>query len=160
MPYRYSWLPEMLKLDGIWDDILIILYNIFETDFKKGKPYFEKTPVWWDNRILPGEKYEEGFWHLITENNTEDRIPEYQRAKRLPWCTPTIIHSSEIKVWNYLESNRRVRTYLLIEDLDYLIILEKQRRNKGNISFLITAFYIDGDSKKRNLNRKYKNRIV
>ena len=51
-----EWLPEMVPVSGVWDDVLVALYRVFETGFKKGGCKFEGRPVWWDRRILPGDK--------------------------------------------------------------------------------------------------------
>jgi hypothetical protein len=59
-------------------------------------------------------------------------------------------------MWDYEEGRRRVRTYLWLREYDYAVILEKR---KGHY-YLITAYYVDGDSNRRSLRRKYEQRIV
>ena len=156
------WLPSMVSVDGVWEEVVACLYQIFETDFKHGKPTFEEYPVWWDWRILPGDSYEEGFWHLITRTDfaMQERIPDFQRAKRLPWCAPTIRNSADttVSVWDYEEASGRIRTYLWLEDLDYVVILEKRKIKKGKIAFLITAFHLDRRSRRNAMRRKYERR--
>ncbi len=142
--------------------VKVMMLGIFERAFKETKRFFERRPVWWDKRILKGEKYEEGFWHLVSiDTGKSGRVPEFRRAERLPWCGPTISHSEDewVKVWDYLEGTGRLRTYLWLENLDSIIVLEKRRQKKGEIAFLVTAFYVDGDANKRNLNKKYDGRV-
>jgi hypothetical protein len=156
-----SWLPEMVSCDGEWNRVLISLYRIFEKDFKENKRLFEGKPVWWDKRVLKGEKYEEGFWHLVSKDTGySGRVPDFRRAERLPWCGPTITHSEDtwVKVWDYLEGIGRLRTYLWLEEWNYVIVLEKRKLEKGEIAFLVTAFYVDGESSRRNLRKKYHRR--
>lgn len=157
-----SWLPEIVPVDGEWGQVVATLYNIFSRDFKQAKRNFQGKPVWWDRKILPGEQYEEGFWHLITkqDQNANGRLFDPRRAERLPWCGPTISNSNdnEVKIWNYEESSGRLRMYVWLHRLDYVVILEKKQQRIGEVAFLITAFYVDGDSKKRNLQRKYEKR--
>lgn len=158
-----SWLPEMVSCDGEWNRVLISLYRIFEQDFKESKRFFEGRPVWWDKTVLKGEKYEEGFWHLVSKDTEySGRVPDFRRAERLPWCGPSITHSEDIwvKVWDYLEGTGRLRTYLWLEELDYAIVLEKRKQKKGEIAFLVTAFYVDGESSRRNLNKKYHGKVA
>jgi len=158
------WLPDILELNGEWDTIINRLFLIFKRDFHQKRPYFQGSPVWWNNRILPGEKYEEGFWHLITRTDSikRERLFDIRRAERLPWCNPIITYSHEDKyilIWDYKESKERIRTYLWLKDFDYVIILEKKEKRVGTVAYLITAFYIDGSSSRKKIQRKFNNKI-
>jgi hypothetical protein len=159
---KLGWLPEIVSVDGEWNEVLSRLYRIFEQDFKETERTFNRMKVWWDRRVAKGERYEEGFWHLITKDQTKskDRLFDPRRAERLPWCGPTISHSSDdrAKVWDFKESNGRIRTYIWLGDWDYVVILQKRKHRKGMIAFLITAFYVDGDSTRRNVRLKFEKR--
>jgi hypothetical protein len=145
-------------MDGEWDIVLTRLYSIFDSDFKKGKPSLNKMPVWWDNRVEEGDKYEEGFWHLISRNDqrTKERLFDTRRAERLPWCCPMLCHADDhaVIMWDYQEG-RRLRTYVWLKDYDYVAVLERRRQRIGEVAFLITAYHIDGPSQKKSLERKY-----
>lgn len=163
-----AWLPKTLNLDGKWEDVLERLYGIFKADFINGKPRFEGTPVWWNRAEDPDWGYEEGFWHLISEKDkkTKERIPDFGRAKRLPWCAPLLTNSADpaVTVFEYREASGTVRTYVWLVDLDYLVVLEKQRRtdssgNSFRVCFLITAYFLCGDSSRRRIRGKYEDRI-
>lgn len=158
------WLPAMVSVDGEWKQVISMLYGIFERDIKQTKRFLKGKPVWWERRILEGEQYEEGFWHLISKDDqrTKDRLFDPRRAERLPWCGPVISNSddSAVKVWDFMEANRRLRTYVWLENWDYVLILEKRQQRVGEIALLITAFYIDGDSKKRDLRKKFENKVA
>ncbi len=162
-----EWLLEMMNLDGEWETTLTRLYALFTIDFKKSSFRYSGILVWWNRYIREDDehKYEEGFWHLITEDDfstgTLNRVPDYQRAKRLPWCRPAIVNSNDpiIKIWEYQEGNGKIRTYLWLEHFDYVIILEKRNTEKyGDIMYLITAHHVGGDSTRHKLNNKYINR--
>jgi len=158
-----TWLPPMLNLADKTDkDCLAFLYAVFERDFKKSRLSFQGLPVWWNRRVLRGQRYEEGFWHLVSreERDTANRRLDLPRAKRLPWCNPTITHSGEnaVKVWDYLERRHRLRTYVWLEGWDYCVILEHRDQSGKQIAWLVTAFHVDGDSRRRNLGRKFENR--
>ena len=159
-----SWLPEIVPVDGEWKQVLAALYAIFDSDFKQTKRCFQHRPVWWNRRVLPGDMYEEGFWHLIMkqDENTNARLFDPRRAERLPWCGPTISnsHDGEVMVWDCIEGSGRLRTYIWLQYWDYVVILEKRQQRVGEVAFLITAFYVDGDSKRRDLQRKYEKRIA
>jgi hypothetical protein len=164
MTEKPAWLPPLLLVDGLWDDVLSRLYEVFDTDFRRGKPQFNELPVWWNRRVLPGEKYEEGFWHLISRNDKEttERLFDPRRAERLPWCSTTIRNNGEdiVKVWDYKEAKGLRRTYLWLEAWDYVIVLEKRNHSVGKVAFLVTAFYVDGNSRKERLRAKYRKRLA
>lgn len=159
MDLKPHWLPKIFQMDGDWEKKIIDLYAIFVHDFEDGHARFEKLAVWWDRRVLDG-KYPEGFWHIISRGTHPNRIPDFRRAERLPWCGPSILHSSDpiIKLWDYQE-NKSIRTYLWLENYDYVIILEKRNGRKGIVAFLITAFHVDGDWTRSQLRDKYGHRV-
>jgi hypothetical protein len=154
-----DWLPPVASTDGVWEEVLLRLHGIFEIDFKKTRCSFQGKQVWWDRRVLAGNRYEEGFWHLISkiENQTKERLFDPRRAEKLPWCRPTLVNSDNaaVMVWRFKESSGRVRTYVWLNDWDYVIILEKRPQRIGEVAFIITAYHVDGDSSRRNLRRKY-----
>lgn len=163
MTGKPSWLPPMLDLIGkSEEECLSILYEVFTRDFKSGHLSFRGLPVWWNRKILPQQHYEEGFWHLISreERDTVNRRLDPPRAARLPWCKPVLTNykANQIKVWNYLEHQHRLRTYVWLEYWDYCIILERRNQRQGQVVWLITAFHVDGPSRKRNLQRKFEKR--
>ena len=158
-----EWLPAIVSVDGMWDDVLAKLYVLFTTDFKGNQLFLNGIVVWYDRRILEGEKYEEGFWHLITKKDkqTGERLLDNRRAERLPWCRPVIECSDkpEIKIWNNREGSNKIRTYVWLENFDYVVILEKHNRKFGLIMFLITAYHLDGESSRRKMRKKYEKRL-
>lgn len=164
MTKELDWLPPMLELSGTWDEIVNNLYTIFEQDFKQGKPRFQHYLVWWDKRILSGQHYEEGFWHLISrdDKNSGERNPDFRRAERLPWCAPVIINSenSAIRLWDYREGRGQIRTYIWLENCDYCVILEKLKKYRQAAAMLVTAFHVDGPSQRRSLRTKLGKAIV
>lgn len=152
----------MVSIDGPWQEVITRLYAIFEKNFKRTRRKLTRMPVWWDCRVLEGDRYEEGFWHLITRvtrvhKDKKERLFDPRRAERLPWCGPIIGNAKDraVKVWNFREAKSRIRIYVWLEDWDYAIILEKKSSRVGQVAFLITAFHVDGDSRRKNLQNKY-----
>lgn len=164
MPDTPAWLPDIVSTDGEWEKVLERLYCIFKIDFVDGKPTLNNSRVWWDKRVLNGDCYEEGFWHLISKNDnlTNERLFDPRRAERLPWCRPIIEHFNDIavKCWDYKVSRSRIEMYLWLEDFDYVIIFQKRKQGIGIVYFLLTAYYVEGNSTRRNLRRKYEKREI
>jgi hypothetical protein len=110
--------------------------------------------------MLPGERFEEGFWHLISRTDplSKERIADYRRAERLCWCRPVIEHSDDpvIRCWDSNAEGKRVRSYLWLEPEDYVVVLEQRA---VDTVFLITAYHLDGESSRRKLRRSYENRL-
>ena len=166
------WLPKILCVDGNYNEVVNRLYNVFHNDFIQGRPTLTGIDVWYDKKVKVGETYEEGFWHLITRDfaNDGNRVFDPRRAERLPWCAPTLNNSDkpQIKYW-ICDKNKKLTYYVWLEDNDYVVILEKRtlpakvvdgkEKPARIIAFLKTAYYVDGDSKRRYFRRKYEARI-
>ena len=73
-----AWLPKAVSVDGEYHEVVARLYKIFETDFKVARPRLGPLLVWWDKQILPGEQYEEGFWHLTQVTQFEKFRPGFR----------------------------------------------------------------------------------
>lgn len=96
-----TWLPGIISVDGAWEEeVLPRLYGIFDKDFKRANRTLRGLPIWWDRRILEGDRYEEAFWYLITKKDrkTGDRLFDPRRAERLPWCGPIISNANDSAV--------------------------------------------------------------
>lgn len=157
-----AWLGAEATTDGSWATVVTDLYAVFHADFVVGKPKLGTMPVWWDQHRARGAAYEEGFWHLVTRTDdlTMARVPDFPRARKLPWCAPIILHSTDayVTAWRYQEGNGKVRTYLWVQPDDYVIVLEERTARLGQVAFLVTAYAVDGESTRRNLARKLANR--
>ncbi|GAB4175165.1 MAG: hypothetical protein Fur005_37090 [Roseiflexaceae bacterium] len=155
-----DWLPPMLDLDSDWDACLPQLYAVFERDFKRGNLKLAGDPVWYDRRIIDG--YEACFWHLITREHqkTHSRGPDFRRAERLPWCAVILHHAHDpaVKFWRYKEGSGVIRTYAWLEEGDYVVVLEPKQKQIGLVAFMITAYHVDGSSRRRNLQQRYEKR--
>ena len=157
-----DFLPPILELTGSWEEILTVLYDIFERDFKQRPVQHKGIRVYHDGRILPdGLGKEEGFWHVVSKKDRRsgERLIDYRRAERLPWARPMIESNErpEITVFDYVEGpkDKGARTYILLQDYDYVVIL--QRRKKAY--YWITAHHVDSDWKRKDLRRRQSNGV-
>lgn len=157
------WLPDLTSVNGSWDEARGQLYAVFSADFIHGSPRFRNLPVRHDARRLNGDQFEERFWHLVTvtDRQTGDRLIDPPRAKRLKWCRATIDYaeSAEVVEFDYEEGTGEVRRYLWLTECDYLVVLAKRSKGGHDAAFfLITAFYLDGPSSRRRIQRKFEQR--
>jgi hypothetical protein len=173
-PAAPVWLPQHIPFNGDWNEFVRHLYTIFEQDFKNLSPRFRTLPVWHDRRVLPdGDGREEGFWHMITRDQwvydratrrkEKQRLPDFDRAGRLPWARPIIEHETalEVMAWEFDEATKRgmeIRTYVWLKDRDYVVILTRQHNQKGDVFMLVTSFYVDHEAKRLDLQSRYERR--
>ena len=169
-----GWLPAIIPFDGDWKQFVADLYAVFTQDFKEQTPRFRSSPVWHDRRVFAdGDGKEEGFWHLVTRDqwvwnartrkNEKERLPELDRGSRLPWARPIIEHESDasVQVWDFDEATKRgnkLRTYVWLKDWDYVVILERQSKDRGDVFMLITSFQLDHEGKRHDLESRYARR--
>ena len=153
-------LKPILSLDMEISEIIPFLYSIFENDFKKNTVCYKNIKVIHNPKIeLDGQGKEEGFWHVISkDNNVNNRLIDYPRAKRLHWAKPLMEEgiNPEIKIWEYQEGNKdkNIITYIWLENYDYIVILQKNKE----YFYWISAFYVEKWNK-RELYNKYQKRL-
>ena len=157
-----SWLPDLILLSDFHGNAIAYLeavYKQFEQDFLRSKLTLNGLPV--QVYIHPKEDNKAfSYWHITHEGKVEsERTFAPRRCERIAWVRAIIENVTDpaIKIWDYKEGNGKIRTYIWLEDYDYVVILEKKSR-KQDIYFLVTAFYIDGNSTERKLQRKYDQR--
>ena len=155
-----EWLPDLVATDGDWDTVIADLYAVFCRDLRDGRLQLNGLPVRWDARVS-GERFEEAFWHLVTadEHKLCGRLFEPERARRLSWCGAVIGNAGDAAVlqWIYREKGK-LRTYLWLRELDYVVVLKGVPPAAPRYYFLITAFHLSGDSQRRNMRRRYEER--
>jgi len=156
-----DFLPPMINLDGLYEEIIERLYQIFRKDFMEKRAKHLGRNVTFDgviNEFSQGKV--EGFWHVITRDDAtqSNRLIDYPRAKRLPWAKPLMEnpHHDEIKFFFYDESDSRkgIRHYIWLEEYNYVVILQR----KKSYYVWVTAFYVD-EWKQKYLKRKFEDRI-
>lgn len=157
------WLPALVDTNGAWEETVERLYAVFHHDIVLARPRFRGQPVWHDRRTIDDPR-PEGFWHLITSNDrtTGERLLDPRRAERIGWCGAIIAHSTDPAVtpFDYQEGSARIRTYLWLRELDYVVILERViRRGRFAASLLLTSYYLDGSSSRRNMERRLAQRV-
>ena len=153
-----DWLPPLLPMSPWSEAVQESLYAIFLRDFVENPASYKGRKVW----FFPERERDKEliFWHLTEREDppgSGNRLPDFRRSERLPWARAMLDHldAPEVKAWDYKEGDGGIRTYVWLEALDYVVVMKRypdgQRR-------LITAYYVDHDSKRRTLHKKWEKR--
>ena len=153
-----GWLPPMALVNPWNEQTFDALYRIFREDFIESRPIYEGHPVWIFPDVEDGK--EVIFWHLThrLDRAAGERIPDLRRCERLPWVRPLIDNSIEPEVlaWDYEEGDGSVKTYVWLENHDFLALMKKYANGTRR---LLTSFFIDYPRYSDKLRKKYAKRI-
>lgn len=153
-----SWLPGLFPVSPWTSETYNELYLLFKMDFINSKPIYRGQVVWCFLDKDDGK--EKIFWHLTSreDEKTKERLPDFRRSERLPWVHPTIDQSerSEILAWDYKEGDGTTRTYVWLENDDFVVIMKKYPDGRRR---LITSFWVEYENTKRKLRLKYDRRL-
>ncbi len=157
-PDTPEWLPQLMPISPWNEAVLHTLYATFRQDFILNPPLYHGRRVWFFPERERGKELI--FWHLTEREDppgSGNRLPDFRRCERLPWARALFDHLSDpaVRSWDFEEGSGEIRTYLWLEACDYVVVMKRypdgQRR-------LITAYWIDYESKRRSLQNKYAKR--
>lgn len=159
------WLPSMAPVSGDLRLVVRTLFSIFELDFVTAQPCLDDMPIWWDRRSTEFEGVPccLGYRHLVArEDGNCIRQFDPPRAMRMPWCKPMLTNTTngDVKTWRRLEPSKRTMIYVWLEHHDYCAVLEERRERIGAVAFLISAYHVDGNSKRHSLQQKWEDRLL
>lgn len=158
------WLPDLIYCEDLthWPEYESNIYDIFFNDFISSCPIFCNKRVAVRHHPKLYDK-EEAFYHVTCQDYqyNHDRSPDLRRCERIRWirsfienyssCDSSIcIDCDGIKLWNEPYKST-YRTYLLLEEERYVVVLEK----RDSYFLLITAFYIEQDHYLRKLIKRF-----
>lgn len=153
-----EWLPELFPVNPWKHDTFDALYHLFERDFKVSQPMYDGQTVWFFPEMEDGK--EKIFWHLTSRDDKDagDRLPDLRRSERLPWVRPMLDHpeKAEILAWDHEEGDGTVKTYIWLENYDFIVIMKKYPDGRRR---LITSFWVEYGNTRRKLRKKYDRRI-
>lgn len=150
-----SWLPSLVRLEennGDWNQYLIVLYEIFKSDFINSKCNYRGIRIAIKRHPQIDGK-ETTFWHLISQGKDEsERKPDIRRCERIRWPKPIIenVPTDDIKAWQN-KHGRETRVCLWLEVAEYLVILAE----RNNYLLLWTAYPVTENHRKRKLQKEY-----
>lgn len=154
-----DWIPELVGIDVCGGNpayYLDYLYALFQEDFVRNKTCFRGLPV-----VVRREPERNGkmgaFWHLISNEDSQNVPATLERHKRIRWPSAIIKHFNDpiVKVWESKnhkggKHGKKIRTKLWFNE-EYLVVLEA---SKGKY-FLITGFCTDTNHYRRKLRSEF-----
>ncbi len=153
-----NWLPELFSVNPWKDTTYEELYALFRKDFIESQPVYEGQPVWIFPEMENGK--EKIFWHLTTreDKRTKERFPDLRRSERLPWVRAILDEPdhTELLIWDYVEGDGDINTYVWLKDYDFVILLKKYPNGSRR---LLTSYWLDYKNAKDKLQKKYEQRI-
>jgi hypothetical protein len=154
-----AWLPAMFPMSPWSEQVMEALYTIFHRDFVSQPARYAGYEVWFFPEKDRGKELI--FWHLVEREDpprSGNRLPDFRRSERLPWARPMLENCGqpEIKAWDYEEGDGDVHTYVWLEHFDYVIVMKRYRDGRRR---LITAYWVDYESKRRALLKKYSKQL-
>lgn len=156
-PCEPVWLPPLFPVRPWTNSTYELLYRVFHHDFIEVPARYLDYQVRIFNQIEDG--HEVTFWHLTSrfDKDAGCRLPELERSERLPWARPIIENSQdpEILAWDFIEGNGEIRTYVWLRNYDYVVIM-KQLDHQDR--YLLTAFWVNYPSRRRQLQKKFEQR--
>lgn len=163
--------PELLDILALNErDRIVSLKGIFKRDIEDNIEFCFRTKI-----IRPIAKKDGKasmdtlFHHLITRKNVDDkgnklktRSFDIHRSRRLHWIKFHTEEKKQDKVNIFscqerIDGKNRIRTYIYDINESYVIILEPQKSEMDY--YLITAYYINEVSEKRNIEKKNKRKL-
>lgn len=153
--------PELIPFSGDWPTYEDTLYEVYlETVIRPGLS-FQGFPI---RAQFRPETRSKGFsfWHLISEapdknnRNEDDRIPDFERCKRLRWVAWCIENAGSAR-FSWWENKRGTETRVVIwaEEHDFAVVLAKRDSKDGVRYYLLKTAYClkphrrDGFAKER-----------
>lgn len=153
------WLPSMFVMSPWSDEVMEHLYAIFRADFVANPVTYQGFQVWFFPEMERGKELI--FWHLVEREDpprSGNRLPDFRRAERLPWARPLLLNHTDqaVLAWDFEEAASDVRSYVWLKDLDYVVVM---KRYPDGARRLITAYWIDYESKRKTLRSKHARRM-
>jgi hypothetical protein len=158
-----DWLPSLCLFDEFqrdWQKYEDHLYSRFRRDFVISPPRVAGQIV--QINTAPYQKgKEEGFWHLITEDQEvekdgklqKERLPDFRRCERICW-PGAILREGEgerVVVWRERRPDG-LRLVHALTDFSYMVALAV--RGSGKL-FLATAFPVELPWRRDRLRKQY-----
>jgi hypothetical protein len=157
-----QWLPALVPVSPWSASTYDELYAVFCHMFNNGPVSYRGHRVVIPRQQTDGK--EDIFWHITSRKfdrrRSDERHPDTLRSERLSWLRSVIERcpcpSDHVFDWDYEEGDGTIKTYIWLQDWDFLVILKKFL--DGN-RLLITSFHVDNAARHNEVLKKWENRL-
>lgn len=141
---------DLINVNGDWNEVSSELFAKFCDTFDAIPPIkLCGKKIVYDSRQEDG--FCEGFWHVVSRGKGENRLFDPRRAERLGWIKEILLgHRGPLTCFKYLEGSGQTKVYLWLEHDDYVVIFSE----KKHVMVLVTAFFIDVEFARRDLQKR------
>lgn len=150
-----DWLPGLITLGdsgGEWPRYLDALYAAFNETYRRVGHEFAGTRI--SLRRFPEvDGRHGGFYHLITEGDTEaTRVPAMRRCERILWPSAIIKHAGTEDVLGWRKTDQYGETVILaLADFSYVVVL----RARSDHLLLVSAYDVENERRRTKLRQEY-----
>jgi len=154
-----DWLPNAIELSdfgGDWERYQEEIYRCFCDDFHGTPLHFEGVRV--SAKRHPEVNGMSGtFWHIVSSDEGEDRMPDLDRCKCVLWPRAIIENCNDSAVLKWRSENHSggSRSLLWLKEHDYLVVIAHRSSERGEYCMLWTAYKVKYEHVRRKLQRQY-----
>jgi hypothetical protein len=133
-------LPDLYPFHGDWTRYEDEIYEIYMDTIVHSGIQFRGLPVSAQYRP-PTRNKGYGFWHLISEGQSEDdRTPDLKRCERIRWVAWLIVNAESDDNLSWWENTRGGSTHTVIwhEQENFAVVLAK----RSDYYLLKTAYWV------------------
>ena len=149
-------LPKFIEIDiNNYVNEIDTLYKIYLNELYDANIIVLDKNITYRRDPLDDGKHE-CFWHLVTEGKKDNRVPDFERIRRIHWGSYILknYEDTEIVCWEKIHKGNKGaqrRIFFWLENESYLIVLGENRKKT---SFeLITAYYVNHPGTLKSINR-------
>jgi hypothetical protein len=154
-----DWLPALVRLEdhgGDWEKYINAVFAEFYRDFIESQPKFRGR--WVRCRRDPMfDGKEAGFWHCVSEGESEARrVPDLRRCERIRWIRAVIEHATDPSVDHWTNKRGPETRHLIWWDEAFLVVLAERTRQRDGFQYfqLITAYCTPEEQRRDKLRRE------
>ena len=145
---------------GDWEQYLDYLYSRYSAAFIQSHPQWPEPAQRWVRKKHPEIDGMCGtFWHIITEGDSDSRVPDVDRCERIDWpralldafCASYPQRTDGRIVWWRTERGGKKRIVIALWDFSYVVVID----DRPKYAMLWTAYPVERRHRRDSLRREH-----